>query len=226
MKQQLTAVIATKHESKGKTYLDTNDFQAWIPSEEHIQQCIAEICKNENLTLPDEPLPKEDNRSFCTIDYGLPRFVDLFTPRQLLALLTFTSEVHQAYNTMLEEGIEPEKATAITTYLGLMVDKLADFNSSLCRWVSVGDKVAGTYGRQALPMIWDFAEINPFGNGSGNCIDSLGRSAEAIAKCIINAFVPSIVLRSSATQLPFADSSMNAVITDPPYYDNIPYSVM
>ena len=49
-----------------------------------------------------------------------------------------------------------------------MVDSLADFNSSLCRWVSVGDKVADTYARQALPMLWDFAEINPFGNGSGN----------------------------------------------------------
>src|SRR6266567_8367573 len=88
----------------------------------------------------------------------------------------------------------------------------------------MGDFVAHTYSRNALPMVWDFAEINPFGNGSGNCTDSLSRSSEALDRCINNASIPSIVLRSSATQLPNADSSMDAVITDPPYYDNIPYS--
>src|SRR6266516_5920247 len=224
MSHQLIAVIATRDNGKGKTYLDVNDFQSLVPSEKHTQECIIELCQDEHLTSPDEPLPKEDSKNFWTIEYGLTHFINLFTPRQLLALLTFTSEVQHAYNTMLEEGIVLEKAAAITTYLGLMIDRLADFNSSLCRWVSVGDKVADTYARQALPMIWDFAEINPLGNGSGNCIDSLSRSLEALAKCTISISDPSIVLRSSAAQLPFIDSFIDSVITDPPYYDNIPYS--
>src|SRR5207248_5591401 len=116
-----------------KAYFDINHLQSVIPSESYIQNRIFELCQNEHLTLPEETLPKEDNRSFCTIDYGLPRFVDLFTPRQLLALLTFTAEVHHAHTAMLEAAIESERARAITTYLGLMVDRLADFNSSLCR---------------------------------------------------------------------------------------------
>ena len=107
-----------------------------------------------------------------------------------------------------------------------MVDRLADFNSSLCRWVSAGDFVASTYGRQALPMIWDFAEINPFGNGSGNIRDSLNRSSEAIENCIFNTNTTSSVIRTSATDLPFESASMDAVITDPPYYDNVPFTVM
>jgi len=152
------------------------------------------------------------------------RFIDLFTPRQLLALLTFTAEIHHAHQTMLEEGIESEKVTAITTYLGLMVDRLADFNSSLCRWVSVGDKVADTYARQALPMIWDFAEINPFGNGSGNSSHSLNRSLEAIENCTKISPTLSKVLRSSATNLSLEDTSIDAVVTDPPYYDNVSYA--
>ncbi len=81
-------------------------------------------------------------------------------------------------------------------------------------------------GRQALPMIWDFAEINPFGNGSGNIRDSLNRSSEAIENCIFNTNNTSSVIRTSATGLPFESASMDAVITDPPYYDNIGYAVM
>ncbi len=90
----------------------------------------------------------------------------------------------------------------------------------------MGDKVAHTYSRHALPMIWDFAEINPFSNGSGNSMDSLNRSSEAIENCIINRAIPSNVVRVSATNLPFGNSSMDAIVTDPPYYDNIPYRVM
>lgn len=222
--QQMLAIVATKLEGSGKVYLAGTDIVSYIPDESRIEERIDQLCTEMGLTIPDEPLPAQGTLGFRVQVYGMLKWKDLFTSRQLLALLTFTSEVHHAYNTMLEEKMESEKVTAITTYLGLMIDKLADFNSSLCRWVSAGDKVAGTYGRQALPMIWDFAEINPFGNGSGNCIDSLSRSAEAIDRCIISAFIPPIVLRSSATQLPSTDSSMDAVITDPPYYDNIPYS--
>ena len=73
-------------------------------------------------------------------------------------------------------------------------------------------------------MIWDFAEINPFGNGSGNIRDSLNRSSEAIENCIFNTNNTSSVIRTSATGLPFESASMDAVITDPPYYDNVPYA--
>ncbi|MEO9027180.1 MAG: DUF1156 domain-containing protein, partial [Ktedonobacteraceae bacterium] len=78
--------------------------------------------------------------------------------------------------------------------------------------------------RQALPMLWDFAEINPLGNGSGNVEDSLNRSIFALENCIITREILPEVLRASATQLPLGDKTIDAVITDPPYYDNVSYA--
>ena len=221
---QMMAIVATKSEGSGKVYLSGTDIQHCIPSESKIEERIDQLCTNMRLTTPDEPLPARGTLGFRVQAYGILKWKNLFTPRQLLALLTFVAEVQHAYAAMLEEGLEPERIAAITTYLGLIVDRLADFNSSFCRWVSVGDKVADTYARQALPMIWDFAEINPFGNGSGNSRDSLSRGSEALENCIINVKTLSIIIRASATNLPFESASMDAVITDPPYYDNVPYA--
>ena len=81
--------------------------------------------------------------------------------------------MHHAYEAMLEEGVETERAVAIVSYLGIMMDRLADYNSTICHWHNTGEKVGHTYARQALPMVWDFAEINPFGGASGNIVGAL-----------------------------------------------------
>ncbi len=223
MKQQLIAIVATKQERKGKTYIDINDLQSWIPSEEHIQNRIEELCKHEHLTVPEEELPKEDSKNFWTVEYGLSRFVDLFTPRQLLALLTLTAEVRHSHTVMLEEGIEPERATAITTYLGLMVDRLADYNSTICSWHNSRETIGHTYARQTLPMAWDFTEVNPFGGATGNITGALIWIIEAL-QSLIDSGLPALVYRTTATKLPLEDGMLDAVITDPPYYDNVSYA--
>ncbi|MBA2393112.1 MAG: DUF1156 domain-containing protein [Ktedonobacteraceae bacterium] len=223
---QPMAIVATKEGYIGKVYLnvDTMDSPSnSIRLEANIQKSIKDLCNREHLTLPEEPLPVRGTLGFRVQAYGILKWKDLFTSRQLLVLLTLTSLVHQAYNEMLENKIDSERALAITTYLGLIINRLADFNSTLCRWISIGDKVANTYARQALPMVWDFAEINPFGNGSGNSIDGLKRILEAIENCVVsNRFAE--LTRVSATRLPFDDAFMDAVVTDPPYYDNVPYA--
>ena len=224
MDQQLMGVVLTKANSTRKMYLSGDLCSSTIPNLSFLEERIESICNEMGITLPDERINNLETRWFAPPDYGFPSFADIFTPRQLLALLTFTAEVHRAHVAMLEEGIEGDRAAAITAYLGLMVDRLADFNSSICRWVSVGDFVADTYARQALPMVWDFAEINPFGNGSGNSADSLNRSLSALENCIISATYPLKVMRASATNLPLDDASIDAVITDPPYYDNVSYA--
>ncbi len=131
----MTAIILTKFEGSGKVYLAGADIESYIPDESRVGQKIDQLRTEMGLTVPDEPLPAQGTLGFRVQVYGILKWKDLFTSRQLLALLTFTSEIHHAYDTMLKEEIDPEKATAITTYLGLMVDKLADFNSNLCRWV-------------------------------------------------------------------------------------------
>ncbi len=174
------------------------------------------------MNLPTEAVPQYLTGGTCFL-YGLTRFVDLFTPRQLLALLTFTAEVCQAYTTMLEEGIEPEQARAITTYLGLMVDRLADRNSTICRWDNTRETIANTYSRQALPMVWDFVEVNPFGAASGNITGALTWILE-VMQAIVHSGQQAFILRSSATQIPLEGGIFDAVITDPPYYDNVSYA--
>ncbi len=220
---QLMAIVATKSEGSGKVYLADTKMQKYSYNSGDIISRIDTVCKNFSIPLLTENLPIQGTLGFRVQAYGIQQWKDLFTPRQLLALLTFTAQVHEAYNIMLSEGIETDRVVAITTYLGLIVDRLADFNSNLCRWVSIGDFIADTYSRQALPMVWDFAEINPFGNGSGNSTDSLNRAWAAIESCVVGK-EPANVLRTSATQLPFEDAFMDAVVTDPPYYDNVPYA--
>jgi putative DNA methylase len=221
---QFMAVVVTRSEGRGKLYLASASLEHHMTDKWAIEDRIERLCKERGLSIPDEPLPVQGTLGFRIQAYGMLQWKDLFTPRQLLALLTFSAEAHSAYETMLKENIEIDYAKAITTYIALLIDKLADFNSTICRWVSVGDKVANTYARQALPMIWDFSEINPFGNGSGNSVDSLQRILSAVDKCIVSSSSPAKLVRTSAMQLPLEDASVDAVITDPPYYDNVPYA--
>lgn len=223
--QQLITVIATKQESKGKTYLSNVKELEYVPDTEHISEKIIDLSGKDNIDLPIEKLLDKDTLNIKVPLYGLTRFIDLFTSRQLLALLTFSAEIRHAHTAMLEEGIDINQATAITTYLGLMVDKLADRNSTISRWDNSRETITNTFARQALPMVWDFAEVNPFGGASGGIAGALKWIIEAIQNLVMSG-QPALVFRASASQLPLEDRSIDAVITDPPYYDNVSYVVM
>src|SRR6266496_832522 len=223
MGQQIMGLVLTKEEGAGKIYSSNDMLNTLILDQTLLEETIQSICSETGLTLPDELINNLETRWFAPPDYGLPRFTDIFSRRQLLALLTFTSEVHHAHNTMLEEGKEPEKAAAITTYLGLMVDRLADRNSTVCRWDNSRETITNTYARQAIPMVWDFAEVNPFGGASGDISGALKWMLEAMQSLVISG-QPALVFRTSASQLPLEDGTLDAVITDPPYYDNVSYA--
>lgn len=105
----------------------------------------------------------------------------------------------------------------------VLTDRLADYCSSLCMWESGSEFIKSTFSRQALPLIWDFAELAPFGGGSG----SPGGAIEwivAAVRSVADAVDQARVFRGSATSQPFADAVIDAVVTDPPHYDNGPYS--
>jgi adenine-specific DNA methylase len=148
----------------------------------------------------------------------------LFNSRQLLALLTFSRQVCAAHEAMLTEGMDQERAKAVTTYLGVALDRLADFGSSLTRWVSQGEFIASTFGRHALPMIWDYAEVDLFSGSTGdwsNALEWIVRVIEHVAQVSDQS---AIVRQCTATRLPYPDNHFDAVITDPPYYNAIPYA--
>jgi putative DNA methylase len=188
---------------------------------------------------PETPLP-DDPRNFWTPAYGLITYGDLFTPRQLVALTTFSDLAVEALQRISEDSVAAGMANdgislrdgglgalayseAAATFLSIVADRLSDYNSTLCSWhiggPTTGTKVRNTFGRQALPMTWDFAEVNLLSTQSG----SFGNSLDYTSKGVVCAGAHLGV----ACQADAAAQSMSkgkVVSTDPPYYDNIGYA--
>jgi len=226
--QRMMAVVCIHADSQGKVYISADKVANILPDESQILHRIDKLKAESDISVPNEPIgklrPSPNARGMSAVTrHGLNFFGDLFSPRQLLSLLQFTHVVHDAIREMQDRGYLPERTKALATVLALVVDRLADFNSSFCVHNYFGSsRIAHTFGRHALSMVWDFAEANPFHEGSG------GWGTETIYYALnsSDAEVPreAQVYRGNAARLPLADASVDAVITDPPYYDNVPYA--
>ncbi len=202
---------------------------------EHAQAEAALQEKRERLMLewgmdpvPDEPTPEGKGRgaerAFSVRNYGMNTWGALFNPRQQLALITFADKVRQAHARMVAEGTEPEFATAVATYLAFGLNRLAVSACVLARWRSDNLSIERAFARQALPMIWDYGEANPFSGSRGEWDISL--LLKVIKHTSRVSPMPAQATQSSVTQLPYPDAYLDAVLTDPPYYDNVPYSYL
>jgi len=218
----LLAIVAEG--TNGRIYLP--------PSEDHIQAAITDKPDN----CPTEPLSYDPRNIWC-VNYGLDSFDKLFSNRQLVALTTFSNLVQEVQkkveedaisagmsndNTPLSQGGKGAKAygQAVGVYLSFVINKVADYNSALCSWNSSGEKIGHTFARQAIPMVWGFAEANIFSNSSGSWNNML----EWVVKC-----VQDFPAQKYATVLQFdaqKDIGLRNIMisTDPPYYDNIVYA--
>ena len=222
MGQTLIAIVAEG--KNGRIYVE--------PSKVHEEIAFSKIPR----WKPETELPK-DMRAFWTPPYGICTFGDLFTDRQLVALGTFSDLVHEARAeierdalaagfsndpTPLRDGGKGAKAyaEAVSVYLGFIVDKCSDYWSSICSWHSSRELIRNVFGRQAIPMVWDFAESNPFSTSTGNWIAMRDWVCKVLANLTIN---NSGLLRQHDAQT--ADFPLRTVFsTDPPYYDNIGYA--
>ncbi len=237
MGEQMMAIVCTRPGRQGKIYLSADDYPGFVPDNEAIRKRIEDLCARTGLSVPNEPLPPRGTLGFRVQPYGLEAWGDLFSPRQMLCLLTFAAAVREAYQAMVGQpaglsgstGMLPvpsddlERAKAVVGYLGVLADRTASSGSSLSRWNNAGEKIESLFSRQALPMVWDFAESAPFGGASGganNALDWITGVIEAES----SSGQAAIVRRGSATSLPWPDASFDSVITDPPYYDNVPYA--
>ncbi|MBI2567003.1 MAG: DUF1156 domain-containing protein [Candidatus Schekmanbacteria bacterium] len=179
--------------------------------------------------LPNEPLPPHGTLGFRIQNYGYKTWSDLFTDRQLVALSTLSRLVHDSHGERVREfarlGHDESArfAAAVTTYLALMVSRLANYCSRQCWWLSIdGERIANTFGRQAVSMTWDYAETFPLNPLSANWDNA--RSAVLSVLEFLPRNNPATVQSASADRLPFPDGMFDAVLTDPPYYDAVPYS--
>jgi putative DNA methylase len=169
-------------------------------------------------SVPDTELP-EQALGFRVQGYGLSHHTDLFTNRQLVAMATFRGLVGEARRHVIEASRDTGYADAVATYLTLSIGRLANRTSSQCFWNPGRDEIEQVFARNALPMVWVFAEANPFSGSSGNFLGQLRYLVEAIEA------TPSkqagVASQADATNGPPLQAA--CVATDPPYYDNVPY---
>ena len=167
---------------------------------------------------PSTLLP-DNLRDFKTPNYGLTTYGDLFTDRQLVVLDTFSGLVQEAREKVKNDSGDEAYANAVATYLAFAVDKCTDYNTTICSWAT-DEFVRSTFGRQAIPMTWDYCESNVFSASTGNFIAMLEWVCEALA------LVPACDLgMSQQSDAQTQTISQDKVIsTDPPYYDNIGYA--
>jgi putative DNA methylase len=226
---QLMAVVATRPRAQGKVFLGGSSGYGTFDEDTVIKR-IERLCEKSGLSLPLEqianlsPESRNNTLGITVRPYGLTTWNHLFTRRQMLCLLTFVDAIRRAHSEMRTSGYADEHAIAVTTYLGTALDRLAENCSTLCRWNATAEKMQGTFGRQALPMVWDFCEANPFGGAVGDWRSIIDLQINAINGATALPGLPAEVVRGSAMSLPWPAESMDAVVTDPPYYDNVPYA--
>ncbi len=207
---------------------------------------------------PDQQL-NYDPRNIWTTQYGLNTYGKLFTPRQLVALTTFSDLVGEARERVFEDaqatwerrrptgspsneaagtpplpgdtgleqgGTGPQSyADAVAVYLAFVVSRLTDFNSTICGWIPVVQATRNTFARQALPMTWDFAELNPFCEWLSNFNAALAKVISPIEANFPSNFIS--VKEASVDQLNASNREIQLetiISSDPPYYDNIGYA--
>ena len=225
IRRQLMAVVCTSPTKRGKIYISGENWDKLVPSDEYCEKRLHQLCDDNQITKPSEPLPPYGSLGFRVQPYGYTKWGDLFTPRQLLSLLTFVKYIRIAYIEMLRNKMDEDHAKAVTTYLASSLSRLVDYNSSFTMWnpAPSAGMPAHTFGRNALQMVWDFTETNPFGGLTGDWMRSIDLTCKAIPNCMVTEIVPEVV-RGNALSLPYKDDFFDAIITDPPYYDNVPYS--
>jgi len=175
--------------------------------------------------IPDEPCDAIGYINLQNLVFGFDTWKSLFNKRQLFVLGRLALAVREAHREMLAHSIQPEYARALATYLAFLVDKIADYDSSFTSWVPTGEFQRDTFPRQAISMVWDYVETDPFGGSDGGIWANHMRWIElAICHASNASPVPAQVLRGNAQTLPFDDATFDAVIVDPPYYISVMYS--
>ncbi len=231
MGAQLMAIVTEGQ--RGRNY--------YAPTPEH--EAIAQVAIPADA--PDTDLP-EQALGFRVQAYGMTKHRDLFTARQLVALTTFSDLVAEAREQCARDAVSaglPDDdlplhdggagarayAEAMSVYLAFAVDRLTDRCCSLATWQNSADKVRGVFSRQAIPMVWDFAEVNVFSQSSGNFLDNVGWSAEVLdwgkTTTLEKGLGLTRVFQQDAVESSLIANMQGLMIsTDPPYYDNIGYA--
>ncbi len=215
--RMLTVVLLRPGETGRHYRLPTErDYEAVRQAQARVAKLLEEWeggGKQGLCPVPDEPLPPIGTLGFRVQRYGMLQWGDLFAARQKVALRTVARAAHDRPQT----GDD-----AIRTTMAMVVGRCADYGSSGVVWAQTGEFVAHTFGRQALPIVWDFAEAVPWSDSSGNLDGAIDWTAR-----VIEAWPGSKagqLQAADATEHPLPDETAHLWFTDPPYYDAVPYA--
>lgn len=174
--------------------------------------------------IPDEPCDEIGYRNLQNLIFGFTTWRSLFSDRQLYVLATLCEAVRSAYDAMRAEGLDGERAVAVSTYLGLCVDRIADYNSMFASWVPSGEFARSTFPNKAIQMVWDHLEIDPLHDVSGSWAGAVRWIELAIRHCSIAGSTTATVCQGDAQRQALPDHTFDAVLIDPPYYYSVMYS--
>jgi len=207
----------------GKTYRKPNekDLRCFNTAEERLA-LIRAIGNKAEVSVPNEELPYL--RSIFNVHvYGINTWEKLFNERQVLTLITLVKNIRVVMR-RISKIHDDDYAVAITAYLTLTLGRQADYSSTLCRWSPQGEFLADTFCRQALGMMWDHAEGNPFSTTTGNWMGAVGWISRVIGFLTSGPMPVGNVSRGDATHTGYEASTVHCILTDPPYYDAVPYA--
>jgi putative DNA methylase len=257
MGQRMMAVMLHHPDDVGKKYrlAKVEDERIYAGAAACLKEKLAEWPYLEG-PLPEEELPPDGTLGFRVNKYGMLQWKMLFNARQKLALVTFLEQIKDSYNrvradceAILTAGMSADCADdtgkngefvksvgisadelmrAVVGCLGIVLGNMLDLNNRLCAWEPVAEAVRHLFARQAIPMSWDYGEVNPLGSSSGSLELSAYQLHKLLTKPIFQICVDgeAQAQNASATALPFSDDYLDALLTDPPYYDNVPYAAL
>lgn len=222
---RLFCVVTLKPGRQGRFYRLPQDYDQKVF--EMVTERLERLQKNhskEISLIPDERLDIRGIRHTWAMIYGFEKWGDLFSPRQSLALIVLTKCIDRAASVadLQDDG---GLSIAVRTCLSLIFDKLLDLANSLCAWDSSVECPHHLFARQAIPITWDFAEGVVIGESSGSWSVLIDRFSHVMEKLGSDWHIAS-PQQASASEHPLPDDSVNAFITDPPYYDAVPYSYL
>ncbi|MHA1977133.1 MAG: DUF1156 domain-containing protein [Candidatus Hodarchaeales archaeon] len=234
LNQRMTIVILRNPSKAKKIYrpATSQDLRTYNEAGSFLLERIQKDKHFQEL-IPNEQLPPIGTLGFSVQNYGLLKWKDLFNERQLLSLIFFLKEIVNC-SSFIRNWLELNHPNAqkkekgldkiILAYLTIILGRLTDKCSNLVIYNVYGEKIEHVFGRTALPMTWDYVELNVFSGANGDWSKQTEWVIRYLQKNSWNAPSKAIVEQASATNLEYPDNYFDAVITDPPYYDNVPYS--
>jgi len=218
----ITAVVVDGMAGKEYRLPTLHEVEVARSASSRLEQVFAEV----PFGMPTERLAGADALGFRVPLYGLDCWHKIYSPRQLVALGCFVKAIRQARQELAKAGYDAAEVEALSAFLQCGFDRMLDFNSSILAWITSVEAIGHTFVRFALPMNWDFSEAAPINDVRGGwwmCLDAVGESIETILRAANSVAPIPKVLNQSAIECPEV-GTFDVIVTDPPYYDAIPYS--